>query len=575
MTLVLVVDDMAVIREPVAAALRGAGYEVVCAAEGREALARARERVPDAILLDLSMPGVDGMTVLRALRASPDTARTPVLLLTASADRDKVLQAAKYGVHDYVLKSRFSLNDLLDRLHKHIGSAAPAPAVPATAAPPAAPAPAAPADEHAGKILDRDACIARARGAVQTSALSGVVGQVIGLAASPRSDLSQLADLIARDPMLSARVLQAANTAAYASTRGLVTTIHEAIRNIGSATVRNIAAALSIFDAMPATDATGFNPIRCWQHSFAVAQLCERLCAPVDPDSASCAYLVGLCHDLGEVLFRTHFANEYQPVLDAHARTGRPLEALERTMLGITRGELSLIILRHLALPDSILAPIEALHRPGGPGRAADRVTRVLALSDAYANGVLLASSTASPVAPFAHAACKQAVDVPHPACPDPAAMRAEIFSLTALLGRLSAKDEKALMQPLCAQSELRVCLVRDARLSSFDPVAAALGSLAQVQTRKVLPAAADFADFDALVVCAASAASSGLTGHEIDGCLNAAGRQQVPLLWLLPDEPDTASVSAGAHRPKTYPVPLATLVAFVDTAQKTLRAAA
>ena len=89
-------------------------------------------------------------------------------------------------------------------------------------------------------------------------------------------------------------VASAANSATYASQRGQVTNIAEAVKNIGCAAVRNIAAALGIFDAMPATTQATFNPIRCWQHSFAVAQLCERLMTATDASAGGIAYLVGL-----------------------------------------------------------------------------------------------------------------------------------------------------------------------------------------------------------------------------------------------------------------------------------------
>jgi len=83
----MVVDDMAVIREPIAASLRAAGHKTLCASDGKEALMLIKGNVPDMILLDLSMPGMDGMSVLRALRGDPLTAKTPVILLTASADK--------------------------------------------------------------------------------------------------------------------------------------------------------------------------------------------------------------------------------------------------------------------------------------------------------------------------------------------------------------------------------------------------------------------------------------------------------------------------------------------------------
>jgi two-component system chemotaxis response regulator CheY len=108
-TTILVVDDMAVFREPIAASLRLAGYETLCAADGEDALRVARARRPDLILLDVSMPKMDGLTFLKHLRADPEVAGTRVILLTALSEKKHVLSAGALGVRDYLLKSRFRL----------------------------------------------------------------------------------------------------------------------------------------------------------------------------------------------------------------------------------------------------------------------------------------------------------------------------------------------------------------------------------------------------------------------------------------------------------------------------------
>ena len=72
MSNVLVVDDMAIFREPIAASLRLAGFETVCAANGQEALSAMDMRRPDVILLDLAMPVMDGISFLQSLRARRD-----------------------------------------------------------------------------------------------------------------------------------------------------------------------------------------------------------------------------------------------------------------------------------------------------------------------------------------------------------------------------------------------------------------------------------------------------------------------------------------------------------------------
>ena len=110
---VLVADDDRAIRESLARALELEGYEAVPAVDGVESLTRVRQESFDALVLDVMMPGVDGLAVCRVLRADGD--RTPVLMLTArqeTADRVAGLDA---GADDYLPKP-FELDELLARL---------------------------------------------------------------------------------------------------------------------------------------------------------------------------------------------------------------------------------------------------------------------------------------------------------------------------------------------------------------------------------------------------------------------------------------------------------------------------
>ena len=214
---------------------------------------------------------------------------------------------------------------------------------------------------------------------------------------SPRSALADMAPVIGRDPALTARILTTANSAAFRGSRKMVTTLPDAVKQLGCGNIRNIAMTLGIIEVMPTPQADGFNPIRSWQHSFAVALLSEHLCAdsPDEKDS-SVAYLIGLCHDLGEILFRTEFGGEYAQILDIHHQTSRPMHELEQQMLGITQGELAAIILKKLGLPENIRFPIEQFH--ASPNRTThpptDRLARVLHLADLFANGIMMAAAS-------------------------------------------------------------------------------------------------------------------------------------------------------------------------------------
>ncbi|HET6246582.1 MAG TPA: HDOD domain-containing protein [Tepidisphaeraceae bacterium] len=583
MSLILVIDDMAVIREPIAASLRAAGHQTLCAGDGHEALAALATARPDLVLLDLAMPGMDGMAVLRALRAQSATAKLPVILLTASTDKEYVVEAARLGVRDYVLKSRFSLPDLLARVEKYLanppkasvpepavkragdlpaqkpagptGDAPAGPASKAAVAPPRASLTSAKGSRDIPRLLEREQCIKRAQQAMEARTLSGVVAQVMSLTASSRADLPQLTSLIARDPMLSARVLQAANSANYASIRGVVSTLPDAVRNIGCAAVRQIATALSVFDAMPPSAPDGFNPIHCWQHSFAVATLCQRLSPETDSGPA---YLIGLCHDLGEILLHTHFGPEYRQILEVQKSTGQSRDELEKAMLGMSRVEMLQTILKRLGLPDAIREPIHEYHTRGITGRLNNPLARVLRLADLYANGLLLASSTDSPLMPLGRAECRAAVANENPDRPDGPVLRSEIFALTAMLARLSAKDEAALLSAGQPRA-IRVWLARDPCLSSFDPFEAAIGSQAQVTVRDALPSAQDAAAHDGLVVLARGTSAGQFSGPQLSEAA-----QRLPCLWVV-GRLDEGVPPITSIAPIVWPMPVSRLIDFVQ----------
>jgi two-component system response regulator MprA len=110
---ILVVDDEPAVRDSLERALRIEGYDVDLAVDGNEALAAVADQHPDALVLDLMMPRIDGLEVCRRLRSGGD--RTPVLVLTARdavSDRVAGLDA---GADDYVVKP-FALSELLARL---------------------------------------------------------------------------------------------------------------------------------------------------------------------------------------------------------------------------------------------------------------------------------------------------------------------------------------------------------------------------------------------------------------------------------------------------------------------------
>jgi CheY-like chemotaxis protein len=101
MSKILLVEDNDMNRDMLSRRLMRRGFELLTAVDGAEGVALAREQAPDLILMDMSLPVIDGWTASRQLKADPVTARIPIIALTAHAmagDREKALEA---GCDDY------------------------------------------------------------------------------------------------------------------------------------------------------------------------------------------------------------------------------------------------------------------------------------------------------------------------------------------------------------------------------------------------------------------------------------------------------------------------------------------
>ena len=118
--LVLVADDDPDILSLVALRLERAGYEVVVARNGEEAVTRAVERTPDIALLDVMMPRLDGYKATARLRAHDATRHMPVILLTARVQEADIALGIEAGADDYV-KKPFSTQELRDRIQAALG----------------------------------------------------------------------------------------------------------------------------------------------------------------------------------------------------------------------------------------------------------------------------------------------------------------------------------------------------------------------------------------------------------------------------------------------------------------------
>jgi len=112
---ILVVEDSPDISDLIRHYLERAGHTVTTIASGRDAVTHAQKQSPDLVVLDLMLPGMDGLTVCQALRSSPATSAVPIIMLTARGEEADRIRGLELGADDYVTKP-FSPKELVARV---------------------------------------------------------------------------------------------------------------------------------------------------------------------------------------------------------------------------------------------------------------------------------------------------------------------------------------------------------------------------------------------------------------------------------------------------------------------------
>jgi DNA-binding response OmpR family regulator len=118
---ILVVDDNRDNVEILRAFLDSRGYNVVCASDGKSALAQLEEVAPDLVLLDVMMPGMDGWQVCRTIKNHPEFGSTRVMMVTAKGGFEDKMEGMRSGADDYVVKP-IDLKELEDKVKRNLAA---------------------------------------------------------------------------------------------------------------------------------------------------------------------------------------------------------------------------------------------------------------------------------------------------------------------------------------------------------------------------------------------------------------------------------------------------------------------
>jgi HD-like signal output (HDOD) protein/CheY-like chemotaxis protein len=593
MVTILIADGQALCRDLLAAMLKKEGYSCLATGSGPEAWEWAQKEKADLLVTETELAGLAALELVERVRGREETRKVPVIILTNSHDKGHVIRGVALGIHGYFLKSQLSAERLLSRIRELIGGAEegelaggermpeaaprknqpgavtkdpePAAARQSSCAPP-------PPLEHAGapgngrtgaagipRLLTREQTVLRLDQVAGGKTIAGVVAQVIALANSPDADMADLVRALESDPVLATRVLQAANSAS-AGVRMRIRTVEEGVRTLGVREIRNLALNIGIFGSFPPNQADGFNTLRCWQHSFAVAELIGLFMNEKDHYQASVQHLVGLCHDLGEILLRQHFAAEYQCILEFARAHQWPVHEVENIALGIRHPELLSRLLSRIGLPQPVVHVIREFYERQIKGQEGgmSKEARALLMANQAAHGMLLGASMQGVVGPVSRREWQALGTAAGPPAVDPVSKRNEIICTTNLLARLPQKDERVLMTPLAPRQAKRVWYVRPEAFIEMDPLGMALAMMCEVRVASAPPTGGDWNTIDGLVAVGLRVGSPPIIREELVRWREEGGRPDLPLLILAGQDVKVTRGEEETVRP--YPIKLVEL---------------
>lgn len=413
---ILIIEDSPIVREPLFALLQAEGLEVLTANNGRDAIGMLDTASPALVLLDLGLPAMDGIEVLRHMRRGKAHKATPVIVITGFSDRERVLEAAKLGVTSYMLKSHFVLKDLMARIRSYIapaergpesqaavsssagGSACPETSAGAKGSPLALPS----SDGYAllqsiAPVISRPELLERLKQCEDLEGLSPTVLRVLQLTGGEDCSLDEIAKAVANDPAMATKVLQIANSPAYAR-GGPVQSVHSAVLRIGAANVRQIVLNIGVVDQF-SSPAFGrrLSIEQFWEHSIACGIIANELARSQGSQQTELAFTSGLLHDLGRILLARVMGDVYMKVIEMADRLCVPLELVEVRMLSLNHAAVMEKMLHAWKFPRALVDPIVLHHETLSEirSRAPKRVVDVLRLelADRLAHAMLLGSS--------------------------------------------------------------------------------------------------------------------------------------------------------------------------------------
>jgi len=113
---ILIVEDDKFLRELLTRKLDSVGFQISTAIDGHDALKKIKDELPQIILLDLVLPGVDGFEILKQIKEDPKTSKIPVIILSNLGQKEEVEKGIKLGADDYLVKAHFTPDEIIGKI---------------------------------------------------------------------------------------------------------------------------------------------------------------------------------------------------------------------------------------------------------------------------------------------------------------------------------------------------------------------------------------------------------------------------------------------------------------------------
>lgn len=121
MARILIIEDDREILDLLAGKIEEAGHQALTANDGEEGLRLLREEEPDLLLLDIVLPNVDGLELMKRKQALPETAAIPTIIISNSGAASEISQAQHLGARDWIIKTDFNLQESVDKINEILG----------------------------------------------------------------------------------------------------------------------------------------------------------------------------------------------------------------------------------------------------------------------------------------------------------------------------------------------------------------------------------------------------------------------------------------------------------------------